>query len=345
MMNAQTTTKTNHYFGALVLMAALALAASLLLTQVERPAQAAFPGQNGKIAFVSDRDGNEEIYTMNPDGSGQTNITNNPNQDIAPAWSPDGKKIAFESNRDGNNEIYVMNADGSNQVNISNDAAAIDGDPAWSPDGKKIVFESIRGGQDDIFVMDTDPNTDDATNLTNDAALDVFPAFSPDGNKIAFESFREGDGEIYVMNADGTQPINLSNNSAFDDFPAFSPDGKKIAFASDRDGNSEIYAMNPDGTGQINITNFGSAADTDPDWGVSTADTSAPTVTSVVPAENATGVSPTANVSAFFSEAMNPSTINTTRQAQEGRNHHETGELASPTKRPPRRRPSTLIRA
>ena len=63
----------------------MALAAGLLLTQAERPARAAFPGQNGKIVFVSDRDGNLEIYTINPDGSGQTNIPKNPSADLAPA--------------------------------------------------------------------------------------------------------------------------------------------------------------------------------------------------------------------------------------------------------------------
>ena len=76
-------------------------------------ATAALPGQNGLIAFASNRDGNFEIYVMNPDGSGQTNITNNPASDNYPAWSPDGSKIAFSSDRDGNAEIYVMNADGS----------------------------------------------------------------------------------------------------------------------------------------------------------------------------------------------------------------------------------------
>ena len=255
MTNTQTT-RTSYSFRALVLVTALALVASLLLTQAGKPARAAFLGQNGKIVFVSNRDGNQEIYTMNPDGSGQRNITNNPKQDSAPAWSPDGKKIAFGSTRAVSDEIFVMNADGSDPVNITNNAAASDVDPAWSPDGKKIVFESNRDGNTDVFVMDTDPNTDDATNLTNDASLDEFPAFSPDGTKIAFESTREGDDEIFVMNADGTQPTNLSNSSLGEDLvPTWSPDGKKIVFASTRDGDGdETYVMNPDGTGQTRLT-------------------------------------------------------------------------------------------
>ena len=71
-----------------------------------------------KIAFVSDRDGDTEIYVMNADGSHPTNLTNTSAEDRTPAWSPDGTKIAFVSSRDGSAGIYVMNADGSNPTRL-----------------------------------------------------------------------------------------------------------------------------------------------------------------------------------------------------------------------------------
>ena len=108
-----------------------------LVTQAIATAQAAqatatAQAQAGRIAFASKRDGNWEIYVMNADGSGQTNLTNNPAEGWRPAWSPDGRHIAFTSYRDGNGEIYVMNADGSGQTNLTNNPAE-DGIPAWSP--------------------------------------------------------------------------------------------------------------------------------------------------------------------------------------------------------------------
>jgi TolB protein len=96
-----------------------------------------------QIAFISDRDGDvmaygdvvglvPEVYVMNADGTGQTNLTNNPTADDEPAWSPDGSEIAFRSYRDGNHEIYVMDADGTGQTNLTNDSAS-DIDHAWLP--------------------------------------------------------------------------------------------------------------------------------------------------------------------------------------------------------------------
>jgi len=85
-----------------------------------------------KIAFHSSRDGNPEIYVMNPDGSRQINLTNIPAKDTNPSWSPDGKKIAFRSVRNKNWDIYVMNADGSELKRLT-DNPAQDDCPAWSP--------------------------------------------------------------------------------------------------------------------------------------------------------------------------------------------------------------------
>ena len=85
-----------------------------------------------QIAFTSLRDGNEEIYVMNADGSGQVNRTNTPGSDAQPAWSPDGQKIAFTTTRTGNREVFVMDADGSNPVNVTNHPAD-DYRPDWQP--------------------------------------------------------------------------------------------------------------------------------------------------------------------------------------------------------------------
>jgi TolB protein len=94
------------------------------------PAHATFPGANGKIAFWSDRDGTDQVYTMNSDGTGVVKLTSTPGKNFFPTWSPDGTKIAFVSTRDDptptgcttcNQEIYVMNTDGTNQLRITHD--------------------------------------------------------------------------------------------------------------------------------------------------------------------------------------------------------------------------------
>ena len=210
-------------------------------------------GPTGKIAFASDRDGNFEIYVMNQDGSGQTNITNNSGNDCNPNWSPDGSKITFQSNRDGNLEIYVINPDGSNLTKLTASGTSSNTTPAWSPDGSKIAFQSFRDGPSQIYVMNADGSNQ--TRLTNHAGYDYFPTWSPLGNQIGFSSNRDGNLEIYVMNIDGTGQTRITNNAFVDHFPAWSPDGSKLAFITDRDGNFELYVMNADGTNPTNLSN------------------------------------------------------------------------------------------
>lgn len=211
------------------------------------------PTQNEgcRIAFVSTRDGNDEIYTMNADGSDQTRLTNNAASDSDSAFSRDGSKIVFSSTRDGNGEIYVMNADGTGQTRRTNNGAN-DIQPAFSPDGSKIAFVSTRDGNNEIYVMNADGTS--PMRLTNQLADDLAPSYSADGSKITFVSSRDGNLEVYVMNADGMAQTRLTNNPTFDLKPSFSPDGSKIIFTTNREGPFLNYLMNADGTGQTRFS-------------------------------------------------------------------------------------------
>ena len=156
------------------------------------------------IAFVSLRDANYEIYTMKPDGSGITRLTDNRTADLKPIWSPDGRRIAFESGAG----ISVINADGSGLNDLSSDSIYVQF-PSWSPDGQRIASSANM----DIYVMNVDGSN--LIRLTDSLWEDNYPSWSPDGQRVAFVSNRDGNWEIYVVNVDGSGLARLTDDVGY----------------------------------------------------------------------------------------------------------------------------------
>ena len=281
-----------HRFAALFVLVSFALLPAASPANSLRGARAATPtmqtsaaatasGRNGRIAFTSERDGNFEIYAVNPDGSAPVNLTNNPTQDTHPAWSPDGRHLAFVSLRGGTaSDIYVMNADGSDVRRITHRGNMTDNfieGLSWSPDGARILYVNVFMGAFGTICV---ANVAEARNegcIADDLADTRDAAWSPDGRLIAFvgrNSFNSQNGiryDLFVANADGSgrRTIREGLNLA----PAWSPDGTKLAFASDPNSpthfnniRAEIFILDLSGCEPPARLTNDTANDTGPAW-------------------------------------------------------------------------------
>ena len=165
-----------------------------------------------RIVFYSSRNGQWDIYSIDPDGGNETQLTTHESGEWSPTWSPDGLRIAFVSTRDGSDgheSIHIMDSDGKNETRLTENNLN-DGPPAWSPDGRRIAYVSshrINNRENrEIYVMD--PDGFNKTRLTRhvDGWLpEWYPlAWSPDSQRIAFLSIRNFSVAIYIMDADGS---------------------------------------------------------------------------------------------------------------------------------------------
>ena len=206
-----------------------------------------------KIAFLSWRDGNREIYLMNHDGSEQINLSRNPADDDAFEFSQDGNCIVFVSRPfNGYSDLYVMDQFGRNRKQLTNSLYIRV--PSFSPSADQIVFIDDSDSEGSIIYV-IDSTGEGLLNLAQDPAGYGRALFSPAGSTIIFDG---GNNGIYSMSLDGKNQTNLTNNSAHESLNAITPDGSKIVFTRA----NEIYIMNSNGSDQVNITNNAAR-----DWG------------------------------------------------------------------------------
>jgi Tol biopolymer transport system component len=272
-----------------LIAAAVAVACAVALSAVSEKAEATFPGKNGRIVYASyDRPfpkGDSEIYTINPDGSGKTQLTNNDRDDIDPAYSPDGKKIVYagEVGPKGNYELYTIGARGGGKSRVTHN----DADEAWpsySPSGKRIAYTDMTINEPGPHIY-TIKAGGGGKNLV--ARYGAVPSYSPDGKRIAYEcygrslrmdtdictiSVRREDklGKLIPEKPAGNtlhdmlhHKIHVTNNDTDDFNPDYSPEGNRIAYMGfegrihleqDQDASANIYTIKVGGGANINLT-------------------------------------------------------------------------------------------
>lgn len=186
---------------------------------------------NEWITFVSDKDGNEEIYIMKKDGSGLKRLTNEPERDIHPYFSPDGKYLLFNSTRgNGSLDIYRLSL-ADNKTERITDTKENETCARYSPDMKQMVFLRNDDMSDDVFVMDVTNGL--YTNITNDPTVrDGWPMFSNDGNWVFYSSMQDGPFNIFKVKTDGTEKQRLTIAAAGEEDARVyaANDGKSIIY-------------------------------------------------------------------------------------------------------------------
>jgi TolB protein len=219
---------------------------------------AAYPGDNGRIAYVSPRPGGpgtqREIFTIRKDGTGRRRLTNNDVKDDDPVYSPSGRRIAFERAVGAtDDELFVMRADGRRVRRITNNDCN-DANPTWSPNGRWLAFDSDCPESDGRDVWKIRLSDRHKVQLTDEAGNQIHPAWSVD-REIVFED-QDGDVDIWKMDTSGVNQVPLTSGADDDQDPSWSGSGNFIAFERIPDGSFdfELWRMRADGSDEEELS-------------------------------------------------------------------------------------------
>jgi dipeptidyl aminopeptidase/acylaminoacyl peptidase len=245
--------------------AALAIAAFTHTTVAPVGDASAGPAQPASlVAFQSDRGGDSEIWVVSDDGSSPRRLTDNPNADTTPAWTPDGESIVFASDRGGNFDLYKMNADGSEVTRLTF-TKADEFDPVVSPDGQRIALESDAQGNWDINVLNL--STGDQVNLSRSPRRDQDPTWSPDGGRVAFTTVFDRDTvDVVVVPANAPGRVQRIVGGPTKDFDANWSQDNEIVFTRKSGATRDLFVRGTDG--RVRSVSTGSTDD----WGAVWAD-------------------------------------------------------------------------
>ena len=253
-------------FIALVAATLVAVVASVIIFILDRLEDDPIPlsTPSGELAFVSNRDGQWDIYTLGPDGTLRNLTGANGANDFFASYSFLSDMINYLTDDSGEMGPGQVRPDGADLRTLSVTDAIVsvinegrtDWDPNWSVGAEWLVWSSLGDFNLEIYVSPA--SSDERTRLTDDSALgprDWFPSWSPDGLRITYSSDREGDENIYIMDRDGENLAQLTGDPGNDFHPAWSLDGSTILFVSERNqplvgGNLELFLMDPDGGNQ-----------------------------------------------------------------------------------------------
>lgn len=195
-----------------------------------------------RIAYAAAPAGNPlQIFTMNPDGLGKSQLTNAPFLHRDPSWSPDMQMIAFISSRSGDNDLFVMKANGSGVKNITDTPDLWEWGPAWSPNGREIAYY-VRRALDltgEIWIVDVE--TGRKRRITTAYVPGI--SWSPDGRRLAFLRLIGKSYDVFLIDLQTGREENLTGSPSSERSPCFTPDGDRLLFISDEGGRAGIYEL------------------------------------------------------------------------------------------------------